>query len=66
MFGLKDITLGKVVKAAAVGAGACTVAVIAPLGATAVVAITAVAAGTSWAVDSAGDQIKKSKNNGKK
>jgi hypothetical protein len=59
MFSLEDITFEKVIKAVGVGAGACTIAVIAPLGVTAVVAITAVAAATSWAVDSVGDEIKK-------
>ena len=54
---LKKITFGKVAKALTVGAGACTVAVIAPLGIVAVVAITAVAAGTSYATDSAGEAI---------
>ena len=59
MLEFEKITFAKVVKAVAVGAGACTVAVIAPLGVTAVAAITVVAAGTSWAVDSVGDKLKK-------
>ncbi len=56
MFGLDKITPGKLVKAAFIGAGACTAAVIAPIGVAAVVGITAATAATSWVADSFNDE----------
>lgn len=57
MFGLEKITVGKVVKAATIGAGVCAAAVAAPIGVVAVIGITAAGAGASWVADSLGDEL---------
>jgi predicted homoserine dehydrogenase-like protein len=53
------ITPGKVVKAAAVGAGVVGAALIAPIGIASVVGMGLVGIATSWFADSAGAAIKK-------
>jgi len=57
MFGFEKITLGKVLKAATIGAGVCAAAIAAPIGIVAVLGVTAVGAGASWVADSVVDEL---------
>lgn len=52
------IKAGKVVKAAAVGAGVVGVALVAPIGLATVVGLGLAGAASSWFVDSASDSLK--------
>jgi hypothetical protein len=58
---LKNIKLGKVAKATAIGGVGFLIATIAPLGVAAVGTIAAATAATSWVVDSVNDSLNKKK-----